>query len=84
MKPSDDLPDPVSASDQVRGARDAAVTIARLKKPCVGLRGTLKDPAGNRLGGHFETSIYSPPGRPVDAVLPFSVGTSRRQATDQQ
>ena len=37
------------------------------------VRGTLEDPAGNRLGSHFETSIYSPPGPPVDAVVPFAV-----------
>jgi hypothetical protein len=42
-------------------------------------RGTLEDPAGNRLGSHFETSMYSPPGPPVDAVVPFAVGSSRRQ-----
>ena len=39
------------------------------------VRGTLEDPAGNRLGSHFETSIDSPPRAPVDAVLPFAVGT---------
>ena len=37
------------------------------------VRGTLEDPAGNRLGSHFETSIYSPPGAPVDTVVPFAV-----------
>ena len=47
------------------------------------VRGTLEDPAGNRLGSHFETSIHSPPGPPVDAVVPFAVGSSRRQATRQ-
>ena len=47
------------------------------------VRGTLEDPAGNRLGSHFETSIYSPPGPPVDAVVPFAVGSSRRPATRQ-
>jgi hypothetical protein len=31
--------------------------------------GTLEDSAGNRLGSHFETSIDSPPGLPVDAVI---------------
>jgi len=36
-------------------------------------RGTLEDPAGNRLGGHFETPIHSPSGPPVDAVIPFAV-----------
>src|SRR5262245_3663434 len=39
------------------------------------VRGTLEDPAGNRLGSHFETSISSPPGPPVDAVVPFAVDT---------
>ena len=37
------------------------------------VRGTLEDPAGNRLGSHFETSIFSPPGPPVDAVVRFAV-----------
>ena len=40
------------------------------------VRGTLEDPAGNRLGSRFETSISSPPGPPVDAVVPFAVGDS--------
>src|SRR5262245_53679675 len=40
------------------------------------IRGTLEDPAGNRLGSRFETSIDSPPGPSADAVLPFAVGTS--------
>jgi hypothetical protein len=44
------------------------------------VRGTLEDPAGNRLGSHFETSIYSPPGHPVDAVVPFAVGDALSQA----
>jgi hypothetical protein len=44
------------------------------------VRGTLEDPAGNRLGSHFETSIYSPPGPPVDAVVPFAVGDALSQA----
>jgi hypothetical protein len=43
------------------------------------VRGTLEDPAGNRLGSHFETSIYSPPGPPADAVVPFAVGSPRRR-----
>jgi hypothetical protein len=43
------------------------------------VRGTLEDSVGNRLGGHFETSINSPPGPPVDAVVPFAVGSSRRR-----
>jgi hypothetical protein len=36
-------------------------------------RGALEDPAGNRLGSHFETSVDSPPGAPVDVVVPFEV-----------
>jgi hypothetical protein len=36
-------------------------------------RGTLEDSAGNRLGSHFETSIDSPPGRPVDAAITFAI-----------
>src|SRR5262245_22581655 len=38
------------------------------------VRGTLEDPAGNRPGSRFETSIHSPPAPPVDAVVPFAVG----------
>ena len=38
------------------------------------VRGTLEDPAGNRLGSRFETSIHSPPAPPRDAVVPFAVG----------
>jgi hypothetical protein len=38
------------------------------------VRRTLEDAAGNRLGGRFETSIYSPPGPAADAVVPFAVG----------
>ena len=40
-------------------------------------RGTLEDSAGNRLGGHFETSIASPPGPAVDAAIAFAVGSPR-------
>jgi hypothetical protein len=36
-------------------------------------RGTLEDPAGNRLGSRFETCIDSPPDRAADAVVPFGV-----------
>jgi len=36
---------------------------------------TLRD-IRRRLGGNFETSFYSPPGAPVDAVVPFVVGDS--------
>ncbi len=38
-------------------------------------RGTLEDPAGNRLGGHFETAIDTPLESPVDAVIAFTVGS---------
>ena len=44
------------------------------------VRGTLEDPAGNRLGSRFETSIDSPPGPPVDAVVRFAVGEALSQA----
>jgi hypothetical protein len=37
------------------------------------VRGTLEDPAGNRLGSPFETSVYSPPNPVADAVLAFTV-----------
>ena len=40
-------------------------------------RGTLEDPAGNRLGSRFETSIDSPAGPAIDAVVPFAVGPRR-------
>jgi hypothetical protein len=43
-------------------------------------RGTLEDPAGNRLGSRFETSIYSPPGPAADAVVPFAVVSPRSGA----
>jgi len=36
-------------------------------------RGTLEDPAGNRLGSRFETPVQAPAGTPVDAVIPFVV-----------
>jgi hypothetical protein len=36
-------------------------------------RGTLEDPAGNRLDSRFETSSDSPAKRPNDAAIPFSV-----------
>src|SRR5262245_4736204 len=47
------------------------------------VRGTLEDPAGNRLGSHFETPIHSPPGPPADAVVPFAVGSPRLRGTYQ-
>jgi len=37
------------------------------------IRGTLEDPAGNRLGSRFETSLYSPSAPAADAVVPFAV-----------
>lgn len=37
-------------------------------------RGTLEDPAGNRLGGRFETPADAPAAAPVDAALAFTVG----------
>ncbi len=37
------------------------------------VRGTLEDPAGNRLGSRFETPIYSPPGPAAGAAVPFVV-----------
>ena len=39
------------------------------------VRSTLEDPAGNRLGSRFETSIYSPPGPAADAAIPFAPDT---------
>lgn len=44
------------------------------------IRGTLEDPAGNRLGSRFETSIYSLPGPAADAVVPFAVVSLRSGA----
>lgn len=38
-------------------------------------RGTLEDPAGNRLGGRFETSIDSPAAPADDAVVTFAAGS---------
>lgn len=38
------------------------------------VRGTLEDPAGNRLGGHFETPPGTTQPPPVDASLGFEVG----------
>jgi hypothetical protein len=42
------------------------------------VRGTLEDPAGNRLGSRFETSIHSPPGPATDAAIPFAVPQCRK------
>src|SRR5262245_2720183 len=47
------------------------------------VRGTLEDPAGNRLGSCFETSIHSRPGPPVDEVVRFQVGSPGHRATRQ-
>jgi len=44
------------------------------------VRGTLEDPAGNRMGSRFETSIHSPPGPAADAVVPFAVVSPRSGA----
>lgn len=41
------------------------------------VRGTMEDPAGNRLGSRFETPIYSPAGPATDAVVPFAVVSPR-------
>src|SRR5215470_8707870 len=43
------------------------------------VRGTLEDPAGNRLGSHFETPSDSPHGPPIDVVVPFAVGDALSQ-----
>ena len=37
------------------------------------VRGTLEDPAGNRPGSRFETSIYSPPDPAADVPVPFVI-----------
>jgi hypothetical protein len=37
------------------------------------VRGTLEDPAGNRLGGHFETPASSPQAAAVDASVAFDI-----------
>jgi hypothetical protein len=44
------------------------------------VRGTLEDPAGNRLGSRFETSIYSPSAPAADAVIPFAVVSTHNPA----
>lgn len=41
------------------------------------VRGTLEDPAGNRLGTRFETPGYSLSGSAPDATVPFAVGLTR-------
>jgi len=40
-------------------------------------RGTLEDPAGNRLGGRFETPADAPAAAPADAALAFTVGSTQ-------
>ena len=37
------------------------------------VRGTLEDPSGNRLGGHFETPMSAPQPPAADAVIAFRV-----------
>jgi hypothetical protein len=41
-------------------------------------RGTLEDPAGNRLGGRFETPADAPAAAPADVALAFTVGSPSR------
>jgi len=36
------------------------------------VRATLEDPAGNRLGGHFETAVDKPPAPTADAAIAFT------------
>jgi hypothetical protein len=40
-------------------------------------RATLEDPAGNRLGGHFETPVDTPAEPMADAAIAFTVGARR-------
>jgi hypothetical protein len=44
-------------------------------------RGTLEDPAGNRLGGRFETPADAPATAPTDAALAFTVGPAPPSAS---
>ncbi|WP_233102164.1 hypothetical protein [Variovorax sp. IB41] len=44
-------------------------------------RGTLEDPAGNRLGGRFETPAATPASAPTDAALAFTVGSASSSAS---
>lgn len=39
------------------------------------VRGTLEDPAGNRLNGHFETPLDTPDAPAVDASVVFDIGS---------
>lgn len=41
------------------------------------VRRTLEDPAGNRLGGHFETPANAPQRPAIDATIDFKVSSSR-------
>ncbi|PTR33936.1 hypothetical protein C8J98_102123 [Luteibacter sp. OK325] len=43
------------------------------------VRGTLEDSSGNRLNGHFETSIGNPAAPASDESIPFTVGRSNRR-----
>lgn len=45
------------------------------------VRGTLEDPSGNRLGGHFETAMASTPPPATDAFVVFRVGASMSPGT---
>lgn len=47
-------------------------------------RGTLEDPAGNRLGGRFETPADAPAADPTDAALAFTVGSTSSLASAQR
>lgn len=40
------------------------------------VHGTLEDPAGNRLGGHFETPMSVPQRPAIDATIVFKVGSA--------
>ena len=44
------------------------------------VRGTLEDPAGNRIGSRFETSLHLPLAPAADVVLPFTVVATRSGA----
>jgi hypothetical protein len=63
----------VMTSDQ----RARRVDLKAAKSTSIALRDA---PAGNRLGSHFQTSIYSRPGPPVDSMVPFAVGDALSQA----
>lgn len=41
------------------------------------IRGTLEDPSGNRLGGHFETPMDSPQPIATDASIAFRLGSDQ-------